>query len=269
MNFTDILFRCSSLGYIMTDPREKSAKDRGELSETCKTHLVDVYVSNKYGRREDICNKYVEKGLTVEEDSITLHSRVKKQMFFKNERHFANHWIKGTPDLFNKNIAKLNFIEKNGSWHWDGTLHNDLVVTDIKSSWDLYTFMRTITKDVNKMYWWQLQGYMDLTGASSAVLAYCLVDTPPQLIEDEQRRLMYRMGVIDPTGNDEYQKACEELEISMTFGDIPLSEKVLEYEVKRDDEAILKMHKRVEDCRDWLNDFEQTRFPELVKEMVA
>lgn len=64
--------RCSSIGYIMTEPRSGNG-----LSETTKTHLVDLYVANKYGRNTDTFNKYVQKGLAVEEDSITLYSRVK------------------------------------------------------------------------------------------------------------------------------------------------------------------------------------------------
>lgn len=242
MEFNDILFRCSSLGHIMTDPRTKSE----ELSETCQTHLIDVYVSNKYGRNDDIQNKYIEKGLAVEEDSITLYSRVKKSFFKKNEDHLSNEWIKGTPDLF----TGLEIREAE-------------TIIDIKSSWDIYTFMRTMSKSVNKLYWWQLQGYMMLTGARSAKLAYCLVDTPPSLIEDEKRRLMYRMGVIDPTGNDLFEKACKELERAMTFGDIPMEERVIEFEISRDEEAIGKIKDRVNKCRQWLNEFEQKRFPQL------
>lgn len=244
MDFSNQLFRCSSLGYIMTDPRTKGET----LSETTKTHLIDVYVANKYNRQEDIQNKYVEKGLAVEEDSITLYSRIKGEIFFKNENHLSNKWIKGTPDLFTgKAITEAETI------------------TDIKSSWDIYTFMRTLTKDVNKMYYWQLQGYMDLSGAKSATLAYCLVNTPATMIEDEKNRLRWKMGIIDPTGNDLYEQACQELERAMIFDDIPLNEKLIEFHIERNDADIMKMHQRVEECRKWLNEFEQSRIKELEK----
>ncbi len=242
MDFSKILFRCSSLGHIMTDPRSK-----GEgLSETCKTHLIDVYVSNKYGRNDDITNRYLEKGLAVEEDSITLYSRITKQFFLKNEERLRNGWIKGTPDLYTGE-----------------SIRNAETITDIKSSWDLYTFMRVITKEINKLYYWQLQGYMDLSGAKSATLAYCLVDTPDQLISDEKRKLMWKMGVATEE-SPLFIEACEELERSMTFGDIPFEERLIEFKVERNDTDILKMHKRVEDCRKWLNEFEQGRFPDVV-----
>lgn len=243
MDFSKTLFRCSSLGHIMTESRSKS----DPLSETTKTHLVDVYVSNKYSRQDEIQSKYIEKGLAVEEDSITLYSRVLKSFFQKNEKHLFNFFIKGTPDLFTG----------------ESVMSADVII-DIKSSWDLYTFMRVLTKDVNKMYYWQLQGYMALTGAKSAKLAYCLVDTPQPLIEDEKRRLMYRMGVIDPAGNDLYEEACNALDRSMTFGDIPMAERVIQFVIDRNDADIEKIYKRVEDCRIWLNDFEATRFPKLI-----
>lgn len=239
MDFSQTLFRCSSLGYIMTESRSKTEP----ISETTKTHLIDVYVASRYGRQEDIQNKYIEKGLAVEEDSITLYSRIKQNLHFKNEDHLANQWIKGTPDLYlGPSIREATHI------------------IDIKSSWDIYTFMRTLTKDVNKMYYWQLQGYMDLTGATSATLAYCLVDTPPQLIADECRRLMWKMGVATEE-NPLYIEACEQLQRSMTFGDIALEERLIEFEIQRNEADIMKMHTRVEECRRWLNDFEASRLP--------
>lgn len=251
MDFSKTLFRCSSLGHIMTE-----GKGSG-LSETTTKHLIDVYVSNRYGRNDDIQGKYIEKGLAVEEDSITLYSRLKKTFLIKNEKHFKNEWIKGTPDLFDKDPITLNFFEKDGSMVWDGKAH-ELSVTDIKSSWDIYTFMRVLSKDVNKMYYWQLQGYMDLSGASSATLAYCLVDTPAPLIEDEKRRLMWKMGVAT-SENPLYLEACDELEKAMTFGDIDMKERLIEFKIERNDADILRMHKRVEDCRIWLNEFERKR----------
>ena len=152
----------------MTQPRAKGE----ELSETCKTYLTEVYVNERFKRRKEISNRYIEKGLAVEEDSITLYSRVKKVPFFKNEQRFSNDYIIGTPD------------------------HVGEFVLDIKSSWDIFTFTNTTREDLNKNYYWQLQGYMALTGKREARLAYCLVDTPDQLIEDEKRKLAWKMGLI-------------------------------------------------------------------------
>ena len=246
MDFTNILFRCSQLGHLMTEPRSKAAKDAGELSETTKTHLIDVYVQNKYGRQTDISNKYITKGLMVEEDSITLYSRVKKTFFKKNEKHLSNEFIKGTPDLFTGH-----------------TIGQAEIIIDIKSSWDIFTYFRNHTKGVSDLYYWQLQGYMALTGAQSAKLAFCLVDTPGTLILDAQRKLMWQMNA-GTEENEDYKKACEELEVAMIFSDIPMSERVMEFDIKRDNEGIEKLYSKVKKAREFLNELEQSLNPSLL-----
>jgi hypothetical protein len=218
----------------MTESRIKSEP----ISETTKTHLIDVYVQNKYGRQTDISNKYIEKGLAVEEDSITLYSRVRKTFFKKNELHLSNPYIKGTPDLFEG--LEISAAE---------------TIIDVKSSWDIYTFFRVHTQPLNKMYYWQLQGYMALTGARKAKLVYCLVNTPETIILDEERKLFYRMNA-GTTENPEYIKACEELRYAMQFDDIDKSERVIELEVDRNDEDINRLYQRVVECRRYLNDLD-------------
>lgn len=284
MNADQLLFRASSIGHIMTDPQGKTniekyneavtqlsgwrekhkgmkpelksaldlqtkinskaievealrkTKDDVLLSETCKTHLVDLFVSKKYNRQTDIENRYIKKGLQVEEDSITLLSRVTKTFYKKNEERLNNEYITGLPDLFRGD-----------------SIHTADHITDIKSSWDIFTFFRTQAKGLNKMYYWQLQGYMALTGAKNATLAYCLVNTPDVMIEDEKRRMLWKMGVLTDQ-NPDYINACEELEASMRYDDIPMSERLYMIDIERNDADIEKMYQRVKDCRNWMNE---------------
>lgn len=246
MNFATTLFRCSALGYLLVEPRTKAAKEAGELSETTKTNLIDIYVSAKYGRQTDITNKYITKGLMVEEDSITLYSRVKKTFFKKNEKHLSNEFIKGTPDLFTgSEIEKAETI------------------IDIKSSWDIFTFFRNIPKGVNDMYYYQLQGYMALTGAKSAKLAFCLIDTPETMIMDAKRRLMWQMNA-GTEENEDYKNACDELDLKMTYSDIPLKEKVIEYDIERNDADIDRIYDKVKKAREFLNQIEMSLNPDMV-----
>lgn len=242
MDFSNTLFRCSSLGYIMTDPRSKNEV----ISETCKTHLIDVYVSNKYNRQTDIQNKYIQKGLLVEEDSITLYSRVKKEFFKKNDEHLSNEFIKGTPDMFSGE-----------------SVHNAEMIIDVKSSWDIFTFFRVHTKDVNSQYYWQLQGYMALTGAKTARLAYCLIDTPELLITDEKRKLMWKMGAVTEESPD-FIEACAELDKVMRYDDIPLNERLIEFEIERNESDISKLYDRVKLCRNYLCELEVKLSHELL-----
>lgn len=249
IDFSNTLFRCSSLGHIMTEPKSKADKDAGNLSETAKTHLIDIFVSKKYNRQNNIQNKYIQKGLMVEEDSITLYSRVKKQFFKKNKERISNEFITGEPDLYEgTNILKAD------------------VIIDAKSSWDIFTFFRTKTKPVNSDYYWQGQGYMALTGAKKFILAYCLVNTPGILINDEKRRLLYKMGVATEE-NEDFIQACEELERLMKYDDIPMQERVIEFEIERNEDDIQAACANVIKCRKYLNELEQS-FSPVLKEAV-
>jgi hypothetical protein len=215
----------------MTEPRSKSEA----ISETTKTHLIDVYVSEVYGRKTEIFNKYISKGNQVEEDSITLFSRVNKEFFTKNEKHLSNDYIKGTPDLFQG--ASIDNADK---------------IIDIKSSWDIFTYFRTRGKDMNKLYYWQLMGYMALTGAQSATLAYCLVDTPDTLLNDEKRKLHWKMGLIDDNHPD-FIEACEEIDKLGKYDDIPLKDRVYTIHVERNESDINRIYQRVMEAREWMN----------------
>jgi len=223
--FDDYKFHPSSLGLIMTESRTKE-----ELGETAKSHLIECYVSKKYGRNKDVTNKFIEKGLLAEEDSFDLYTLVKDKLFIKNEKTFENDFFIGTPDIVDGNL-----------------------IVDIKTSWDIFTFFSVIGKPINKMYYWQLQSYMDLTGANEAKLVYCLVNTPFKLVEDQKKKLMWTMGVIDPEADDAYFKACEQVDKNSIYDDIPIENKYIEFSIARDQSAIDKSHERVKFCRNFLN----------------
>jgi hypothetical protein len=201
-------FRCSGLGHLMTDPKTKADKEAGLLSEGAKTHAVDVLVSAKYQRREEVYSKYFEKGNEVEEQSITFLSLLKRKVFKKNELTLSNEWISGTPDLF---------------------IGDEIVraaqIIDIKSSWDIFTFHRTMHKARNSNYYWQMQGYMWLTGAQTATLSYCLVNATADLINDEKWKLARAHRVLIDDQDPDFLKSCSMVERNMIY-DLPLFQKV-------------------------------------------
>lgn len=297
MNFRNTLFRCSSLAHIMTDGKSITEKQLQTLSEleakpkrTDKqeetlqlliakrdappelstgviTYLADVYSARQHKRRNDIANKYLQKGTLVEEDSLTLYSRIKKEFFKKNTERLFNSFIEGTPDFYTG--LSIYSAER---------------IKDIKSSWDDITFHRTIVKSLNEIYYWQMQGYMWLSGAEYADLCYCLVNTPAHLIDAEKRKLQWQLGIIDPIANDDYLEGCKEIERNCIFDidtfirqnpnydfitsyeewkdegyDIPMNERLYEITIERDQLDIEKIPQRVEQCREWLIDFQFSR----------
>lgn len=225
--FDNYLFHASSLGDIMTNPRS----GRG-LSETCKAHLMECWIQETYGREKDIDNKYLRKGLEVEEDSITLYSRARKKFFRKNTEVLSNEYIIGTPDLEDEQEDEI---------------------IDIKSSWDIFTFYANIYKPVNKSYAWQISAYTTLKKRKSGRLVYCLVNTPAHMIEKEKQQLMWKMGVIDPDAHPLYLEACEKIEKQMTFDDIPLERRYIEFMINPAHYPIEKAYERIEECREFLN----------------
>lgn len=289
MNANSILFRSSSLGYIMIEtgriteiqlatideykakPKltDKQASELArlilkrdappEISESCKTHLVDVYVLEQYNRFTEVTAKQLDKGNETEEDSITTVSRITKTLFKKNEDHLTNEYIKGTPDIFT-----------------GLSIYNAETVRDTKSSWDAFTFFRAKHKPLDSKYYWQIIGYMWLTGAKIGYIDYCLNNTPYHLVESELIKESYghperdtpawielqiiANHVYDKRTFDEYVKmrGCFPIDensnaVYAGFIEIPLRERHFSFEVQRNENDINKIKEQVKACRDWMN----------------
>jgi hypothetical protein len=191
-----------------------------ELPPGAITHLYDIYDSHVYGIREDIGGKHIEKGNLCEQDSLDLITPYFGKFLMKNERRFEIGPITGIPDALTEEF-----------------------VIDTKTSWNLRTWRQA---DLASAYHWQLQAYMHLTDRNRAVLAYCLVDTPEQLIHDQVQRQTYYKGIIDET-SDEYVEIEEQVFRNMTFADrIPAKNRVKFFVIERDEAMIAAMVRRSE-----------------------
>lgn len=234
MNYDNYLFRPSMLGDLMTNPPgKKTTTCVEELSETAKGKLLDIWIANTYGRSKEITNKFIEKGLMQEEESMTLYSLVKGELFLKNKDKVSNDYFTGTPDIIHPNA-----------------------IIDLKTSWDIHTFFNVLLKPMNKTYLCQLNAYMELTGLSKAYLVYTLVNTPEHLIEDEKRKARWRLNVIDEDNDGNYIQAVNDIEKNSIFDDIPREKRYIEFEVNRDEVLIQAMKSRVPMWREFLNRFE-------------
>lgn len=149
-----------------------------QLNDSAKKYLEELLWQELTGRTNKVTAKYLDKGIEVEEKSISLYSNVCSKMFFKNEERKENSFFSGECD----NIS-------------------DGVISDIKSSYEFKTFPIREDKIPNKKYEWQLDVYMDLWDVRRSKIIYCLVDTPFHLIEDELRRLDWKYNILDNDGN--------------------------------------------------------------------
>lgn len=199
----------------MTNPRSK----KEVLSKTTISYLEEWLKTQIYGRKKQISSKYITKGLEMEQYAISYaqmhieNNQLKPSL--KNEEFFENDFMTGTPDVF-----------------------VDDEVWDIKCSWDCFTFPLFETDIPNKDYYYQLQGYMALTGLNKAKLVYVLTDMPAELIE---RELLYNE-------NAQYS--------DYIYQDVEDKYKIKVFEIERDYEVIEKIYKRVEQCRQYLETLE-------------
>ena len=218
--------RCSALGKIMTNPRSSSEV----LSQTAKTYVQDLVLESKYGIRKEFWSRYTDKGNQVEDKAINLAMDVLNLEFiYKNEEYFANDWITGTPDV------------------------NTSILLDVKSSWDATTFPFFEDKIPNKDYFYQLQGYMWLTGKETSLLCYCLVNTPFEILEDEIRREHWKQHSIEE--NPEIRKFVES---KHNFTHIPKERRIKTFVIERDEAVIEEIKTRIELCREYYNQLMET-----------
>jgi hypothetical protein len=151
--------RCSSLGKIMTEPKSKS---EGTLSVGAKTYIRELARADIFGVEKEISSKQMEKGTRVEDESIRLYNSVFFTNHTKNAERRTDEFLTGECDIAADTII------------------------DIKSPWCIDTFPISVVDCVNPLYEWQLRGYMRLWDKNAAQVAYCLVDTPEDLIGYEQ-----------------------------------------------------------------------------------
>lgn len=155
---SNVKFRCSSLGKMMTEPKTKS---EGPLSVGAKTYIRQLAAQEIFGVDFEVSSKQMEKGIEVEGDSIALLNRVRKLSLVKNAVRKENDFISGECDLFDAGIRRGH---------------------DVKSSWSIATFPIAVIDCEDKLYEWQMRGYMALWDADEWEVNYCLVDTPERLI---------------------------------------------------------------------------------------
>ena len=152
------IFRASSIGKLMTEPKSKS---EGPLSVGAKTYIRELVAQDVLGIDFEVSSKPMQKGIECEETAIQLLNNVRGIWLTKNTERRMLNGITGECDLFDKT---------NNRGH------------DIKCSWSAATFPILPMDCEDKLYEWQMRAYMMLWDAKEWSVDYCLVDTPEHLI---------------------------------------------------------------------------------------
>jgi hypothetical protein len=155
---SDVRIRCSSLGKIMPEPKTKA---EGILSVGARTYIRTLAAEDIFGVTFEFSSKETEKGLEVEDESIAMLNRVRGLSLAKNTERKTNDLITGEADLFDAQRRRGH---------------------DIKSSWSLKTFPISVADCEDRLYEFQMRGYMMLWDADEWSIDYCMVETPERLI---------------------------------------------------------------------------------------
>ena len=148
------MIRASMLGKLMASP-DKSVLPAGAITE------LDKIISKKLLKWRDTESDFLttEKGKRCENESIELYNDFKDTFYVKNVERITKGYLTGECDLLDV---------------------SESLVIDIKTSYSKAT--HPLNLSASKLYEWQLRAYMYLYNVNNAELAYCLVNTPPDLI---------------------------------------------------------------------------------------
>lgn len=154
----NVLFRASSFGLLMTEPKSKSEV----LSVGAKTAIRNMAAQEILGVDFEVSDKKLEKGNLVESDSSALFNRVFGRSVVKNKQRLEDEFFSGECD------------------HLDPD-----EIVDIKSAWSAATYpisVDDVAAAQRTLYEFQGRVYMRLYNRPRFRVAYCLVDTPQELI---------------------------------------------------------------------------------------
>ena len=196
------------------------------LSQTAKSYIEELAKEHLFGIKKVFKSRYTDKGNEVEEQAIELTEDVLGFEFLtKNEKYFENDYIKGTPDVITTSL-----------------------IIDVKSSWSGETFPFFESELPNKDYYYQVMGYMWLTGKQNALISYCLINTPEEIVNDEIRRTAWGKYEIEPS-----EETIREVKSVHNFSHIPKDRRVKAFHVEFNEGVVNEMKTRIDECRKYFN----------------
>jgi hypothetical protein len=196
------------------------------LSQTAKTYVEELAKEHLFGIKKVFKSRYTDKGNEVEEKAIELTEDVLGFEFLtKNEDYYQNDWVKGTPDIITTSL-----------------------VIDVKSSWSGDTFPFFESELPNKDYYYQVMGYMWLTGKKNALISYCLINTPEEIVNDEIRRTAWGKYEIEPS-----EETIRDVVALHSFDHIPKERRVKAFHVEYNEGVVNEMKTRIEHCKEYFN----------------
>ena len=159
-----MMFRASSIGKLMASP-DKAILPVGAVTE------LDKMISQKLlNWHDDFDFNTLEKGRVCEDASIDLYNELHDEFYIKNVERVTVGELTGECDIIDRSKS---------------------LVIDIKTAYSKKTY--PLNLKLSSLYEWQLRAYMYLYDVDNAELAYCLVDTPDELINGRDMQEWHTM----------------------------------------------------------------------------
>ena len=204
-------------------------RDTIELSQGAKTYCKDWLKGQLLDYEKIFRNKYTDKGNIMEDESIDfIADQLGYGFLIKNEVYYQDEYMHGTPDI---------------------VLKDEII--DVKNSWDASTFP-LFDDDYPTEYYWQLQGYMYLTGRYRSKLIFTLTDTPEKLIYNEAKWYSLSQG-FDEVDSDIYDMFYK----NMTYKNIDPKYKRKVFEIERNQDDIDSIIENVKMCRVYIEELKK------------
>lgn len=233
-------------------------KDLPHLSEGTKTHLRKKMIEIRYHRYKEIETKYMTKGKKCEEESITAYSLIKNRVFENNKIRVKNDYYSGEIDL---------------PWYNKERIME--AITDIKSSYDVYSFFDN-EDGIKKANKWQGIAYMDIHPTVKKYhIANVLVNNTHDAVLLDLHRESYKWQEGDTPEWRELQilknhvytketfdefihlRGCGPIDddakkVYDSFVEIPLKDRLIEHTFERNEDEIQEARTRMDECRIYL-----------------
>lgn len=164
-------WRASQIGKLMTTSRSKT----DVLSQTAKSYIEQLAKEDFFGYTSPLVNRYLDKGINQELESINLLNSVRFENYEKNDQRIENEFITGECDI----------------------ITNESII-DIKTSWSLDTFPELPEDIDSNQYEWQGRAYMMLFNRFEFELVFCMVSTWDEFLTQYDDKALHKVDHIDP-----------------------------------------------------------------------
>lgn len=269
--------RCSSIGDIMTEPKENSpmknyldkvasVKDNQAKYDACanketKTALTYLEKVTRYTSELPELERHKDDIFLSKTCIAVIDQWIKEQPeFYGRQKEFTSKYtdkgieceddaIRFLADHYSWGETKKNLIRFTDDEHFEGT--PDIIrpksIDDVKCPWWCFTFPLFDNDLPNKDYEWQGHGYMAIVKRPVFGLHYTLMDAPEKFIDMQARKEANRLGMDEV----EYE-LFEEVRAKMTYSHLPARLRVKSYYFEQNHVAEMAAREKVELIRKYI-----------------